>query len=215
MTTSRLTMTNTNQTSARYNQLLNAIDKALSESRNAFSTGDAIEECYGEDASMFQDGGDGTKPHTNNVLASAIDAMVDRVEEKLRGEILEFLERERVQERLARVESIIDELDKSDQEQKQADADDRQSVRDALNNVLLPKDVFPAGIIRYQAYKLMEKELHSLKVEIANVENETQHIDDRIRKHEGQVDQGNQSIRDLRQNLQTSAVIVAEFKSQG
>ena len=110
--------------------------------------------------------------------------------------------------------SIIGELDKSDQEQKLADAGDRQSVRDALNNVLLPKDVFPAGIIKYQAYKLMEKELHSLKVEIASVEDETQHIDDRIRKHERQVDQGNQNIRDFRQNLQTSAGILVEFKSQ-
>ena len=104
-------MATTEQTSTRYNHLVKVIDKALLESRKGFDTEEAIKECYGDDASMFHDGSSHEADNNSvNVLASAIDAMVDRVNEKVKKEMLEFLERERVPERLAKVEAIINQL---------------------------------------------------------------------------------------------------------
>ena len=192
--------------SVRYGKLLKVLNTALLESRRKFNTEEAIKECYGDDASMFDDSGDGSGGQS--VLASAIDAMVDQVNEKVRNGIVGYLEQEGIEKKLASVETIINRLDANDDEQKQADAADRQSARDALASVRLPKDVLPAELMRYQSYKLMENERNALLEEIAKVEEETKVVNERIASHEDVVNQGVRSMQAMGQQIQQSTKIL-------
>ena len=192
--------------SVRYGKLLKVLNTALLESRRKFNTEEAIKECYGDDASMFDDSGDGSGGQS--VLASAIDAMVDQVNEKVRNSIVGYLEQEGIEKKLASVETIINRLDANDDEQKQADAADRQSARDALASVRLPKDVLPAELMRYQSYKLMENERNALLEEIAKVEEETKVVNERIASHEDVVNQGVRSMQAMGQQIQQSTKIL-------
>lgn len=190
--------------SVRYEKLLKVLNTALVESRRKFNTEEAIEECYGDDASMFDDGAGGGQ----SVLATAIDAMVDQVNENVKSNIVAYLEQEEIQEKLASVEAIINRLDANDEAQRQADEEDRQSARSALASVRLPKDVLPSDLIRYQSYKLMEKEREALLEEIAKVEEETKGLNERIAGHEDVVSRGVQSMQATEQQIQQSTQIL-------
>ena len=190
--------------SVRYEKLLKVLNTALVESRRKFNTEEAIEECYGDDASMFDDGAGGGQ----SVLATAIDAMVDQVNENVKSNIVAYLEQEEIQEKLASVEAIINRLDANDEAQRQADEEDRQSARNALASVRLPKDVLPSDLIRYQSYKLMEKEREALLEEIAKVEEETKGLNERIAGHEDVVSRGVQSMQATEQQIQQSTQIL-------
>jgi len=184
------------------------------ESRKQFNTEEAIQECYGEDASMFA-GGEGGEDG-NNVLASAIDAMVDRINDKVKNKMVAFLEQEQVAEQLNRVEAIVKTLDDEDEEQKQMEAEDRQSAREALEVVKLPKNISPEDVIRYESYKLMEKERDALLDEIAKVEQATKRLNERIEDHETSVNQGVTSLQEVEAKLQESASLLQEeSKLQG
>ena len=190
--------------SVRYDKLLKVLNTALVESRRKFNTEDAIKECYGDDASMFDDDAGGGQ----SVLATAIDAMVDQVNDTVKRNIVTYLEQEGIQEKLANIEAIINRLDANDEKQRQADAEDRQSARDALASVRLPKDVLPSELIRYQSYKLMEKERDALLEEIAKVEEETNGLNERIASNEDVVNRGVQSMRAMEQQIQQSTQIL-------
>lgn len=190
--------------SVRYEKLLKVLNTALVESRRKFNTEEAIEECYGDDASMFDDDAGGGQ----SVLATAIDAMVDQVNENVKSNIVAYLEQEEIQEKLASVEAIINRLDANDEAQRQADEEDRQSARNALASVRLPKDVLPNDLIRYRSYKLMEKEREALLEEIAKVEEETKGLNERIAGHEDVVSRGVQSMQATEQQIQQSTQIL-------
>jgi len=174
------------------------------ESRRKFNTEDAIKECHGDDASMFDDDAGGGQ----SVLATAIDAMVDQVNDTVKSNIVTYLEQEGIQEKVENIEAIINRLDANDEKQRQADAEDRQSARDALASVRLPKDVLPSELIRYRSYKLMEKERDALLEEIAKVEEETNGLNERIASNEDVVNRGVQSMRAMEQQIQQSTQIL-------
>jgi len=190
--------------SVRYDKLLKVLNTALMESRRKFNTEDAIKECHGDDASMFDDDAGGGQ----SVLATAIDAMVDQVNDTVKSNIVTYLEQEGIQEKVENIEAIINRLDANDEKQRQADAEDRQSARDALASVRLPKDVLPSELIRYRSYKLMEKERDALLEEIAKVEEETNGLNERIASNEDVVNRGVQSMRAMEQQIQQSTQIL-------
>jgi hypothetical protein len=179
----------------RYECLLTLIDKALGQSRKSFDTAQAVEDCYGEDASMFEpatasrgeskDENDTTNSRRKseigssnvNLLISVIDNMVDRVNERVKEEMVQWLQDHKVGDKLTLIEMIVARLDEEDAEAAQAELDDRHSARLALEAVKLPKGVTPSDILRYHAFQVMEKERDALIHELNKVDVEIQALE--------------------------------------
>ena len=68
--------------------------------------------------------------------------------------------------------------------------------------------------MRYHAYKLMEQERDALIEELAKVEGESSDLDARIRNCETVVKQGARTLQDIGQELQKSAAMLSESKSE-
>lgn len=202
-------------TESLYDHLLGTVDTTLASSRKSFTTEEAIKECYGDDASMFEDFEDGSSDNNNsNFLASAIDAMVDQVNSKVKSDMLEFLQEEKVEDRLNDVEEIINELNNHDRVKKEADEADRKSARNALETARLPKDVQPPDILRYETHRLMTQEKESLLAELSKIEVDVEELDNRIKESGGKVDEGVQALQTAKQNLQKSAGQLEESKNE-
>jgi hypothetical protein len=163
----------------RYEQLLTVIDKALQESRNSFNTEKAIEECYGEDASIF---GSAT-------LQKLMDGVIDRVNTKSKGEMLEFLTTQDVENRLKNIEDLIHLFETQEKESQEQEWSDRESAQQALQKAKLVEGMTPQDIVNYHAYQIIQKERDALEKDIMAVEEES-------RKMEEQIAQAEQAVRE-------------------
>ena len=187
----------------RYNQLLRILDASLSKSREAFNVEEAIKECYGDDASMFEV----ESSSEENFLASAINAVIGTVNETTKKEMLEYLEKEGIEQKLNKIEDIIAKLDRTDAGMKQQDADDRQAAQEALEAAMLPKGVSPSDVMRYHANHLLKEQLASLEKRLAEEEEATKEVQERKRKLESSVRDGDQKLQKVKQTMEKSAAI--------
>jgi hypothetical protein len=158
----------------RYEQLLTGIDKALQESRSSFNTEKAIEECYGEDASIFG----------NATLQKLMDGVIDRVNTKSKGEMLEFLKTQDVGNKLKNIEDLIHLFETQEKEAQEQESSDRESARQALQNAKLLKGMTPQDIVNYHAYQIIQKERNSLEAEIVAVGEESHRMEQQIAEAE-------------------------------
>lgn len=189
-----------------YNHLLETIDLSLVRCRKSFSTEDAIRDCYGNDATMFE------SSDNSNFLVSAIDAMVDQVNGKVKAEMLDYLKEEQIEGRLGQVEGIINELNRHDKGQKEADEQDRHSARAALETARLPKGVQPADVLRHQTHELMMKERESLLAVLSEIEADVEEMNKRIEQSNGDVEEGKRRLHAVQKDLRGSTKILEEAK---
>lgn len=181
--------------SIRYQKLLQVIDKALQESRKSFDTEAAIQECYGDDASIF---GAAT-------LAQLLDSLVDRVNDKAKQDIVDTMEKEQVESKLLHVERIMKKLEKMRDDKQAAESMDIQSASNALEKARLPEGIRPADIVSHRAYTIMKKERDGLAEEIASIEEETKLMREQIAQAESKVKQGLQNVEETGDKLGRTA----------
>ena len=199
----------------RYNQLVLLLDKTLAHSRKSFNMEQAIQECYGHDIQMFDvHASSSEEEDEENVLVSAIHAMMDWVNDKVQKEMLEFFEQEGVEQKLNRIETIIAKLDANDQQQLQAEEDDRQNALLALEAVRLPKNVSPTDVMRYHAYQEKMKHLVALQNQVATEEMTLQKLLERKQKLESILEDGDENLHRVKQTLETSAAAMNDSDMQ-
>ena len=202
---------------ARYQCLLKLIDKALSQSRQSFDVSKAVQECYGEDASIFEDvavaaqegkddGGAENGGHGNsNLLTNAIENMIDTVNDRVKEEIEQFLREHNVCENLTLVDSIIAQLDQQDAEQAQAEKEDRESALRAFEAVKLPKGVSPEDVLSYHKFELRRKERDALVDELAKVEAEIKKLEEQQAATESRTKESMLQMGKVEHELERSA----------
>jgi hypothetical protein len=185
----------TAQSSVRYECFLTLLNKALSESRKSFDTAKAVKDCYGEDASMFDD----------NMLVTVIDGMIDKVNDRVKEEMLQILQEKNVRVTLQNLEGILAQLDEAEKAVKQAEQEDQQSARDALETVRLPKDVTPQNVLSYHAFEVMQKERDDLIEELEKVQAETKELEQQQANAKAVVQERVQKIETVAKELERSA----------
>jgi wobble nucleotide-excising tRNase len=163
----------------RYEQLLTVIDKALQESRTSFNTEKAIEECYGEDASIFG----------NATLQKLMDGVIDRVNTKSKGEMFEFLKTQGVENKLKNIEDLIRLFENQEKESQERELSDRESAQQALQKAKLVEGMTPQDIVNYHAYQIIQKERDSLEAEIVAMEKESHKMEQQIAQAEKAVEE--------------------------
>lgn len=168
---------------------------ALQESRKSFDTSESIQICYGQDASIF---GVAT-------LSKLLDSLVDRVNDKAKQDVLEQLEKDGVKAKLERVEDIIREFERQDNERQESESMDRQSATMALEKAKLPNGISPADIVSHRACTIMKKERDGLLEEISKVEEETRLMEQQIAQAEEKVKQGIAHVEETGAKLERTA----------
>jgi len=194
-------MTSTDPTAAtasrlvRYSKLLKATQKTLDEGKRTFDVEKAIKDCYGEDADMFRE----------DELAHAIDAMIDEANGKIKKRMHQTYDEQRVEETLERVETIIHRLDAEDARRGEAEEQDRDTAKAALEDVRLPADVTPRDVMKYHAYRRMQQERDVLLAELEALEDETKQLEEQTRSSAQRMQQTAEAMQEVGKELETTA----------
>lgn len=181
--------------SIRFQKLLQVIDKALSESRKSFDTAAAIQECFGDDASIFG----------ATTLAKLLDSLVERVNDAAKQRILQTLEKEGVEAKLKHVEDVICAIEKVREQQNQSETLDRQSATNAMKKAKLPDGMHPDDIVSHRAYTIMKEERDGLAQEIAAMEEESKLMQQQIEEAERKIKQGLEKVEETGAKLEQTA----------
>jgi len=183
----------------RFQRLVATIDKSLSESRKAFDTISAVKECYGDDASLFENAG------TENMLGEVMDGMVEGVNERVKEEMMKVFATKNVEEKLRKVENIIIAFDNLEAQEKKQEANDRQSARNALHSTKLPDGVSPSDIVSYHAHTTMKEEQNKLLAEISEIEGEIQQMEEQLEKGNSAIEKQMKNINEVGTELERTA----------
>lgn len=151
-------------TSVRYQRLLECIPKALEKCRQEIDIEHTIRMCYGA--------GDG-----NEVLCTMLEGVLDQFQTAVTKDVTQFLEDEKVQEKLFTLEAVMRKVDHDIAIKRKAATDDKKSALLALKSAKLPDDISPQDMVHYESLqrildekKRVLEEINSMKREVAQLE---------------------------------------------
>lgn len=209
---------NTTNANTRYQRLLSIIAKSLSASREKIAS-DAtatINDSYGDLTSLFtssEDGVDGTS-RLVDLLLGKLDSVHDRFNSdkamtagissstmtsttsstsssSVALQLEEILQKQNIQTTLHKLETAIENVERTEREFEASEKADKYSARDAIqiaksNTRLSPESgkkrrVSPAESIGYQAYKLKMEYQTSLVRELEEMETENTRLEEELK----------------------------------
>lgn len=168
-------MAATTTSCVRYQRLIQVMQKVMTESRSQFDVNKAIQECYGEDASIFEQ--ENNSNSNSNVLLSVMESMLDSVNDSVTDSMLQFLKENQVEAKLTKLEKILKKLEAQDTKKRAADAQDKESARLACEEAKLPEGLEPSDLIAYQAYQKILAEKQAMLDELSGVEQEIEQLE--------------------------------------
>lgn len=176
--------------SFRMQYFLKVLEKALKEVVDSVDTDKAVNECYGQDASIFSGKTsplreDSAEEGTSevNMLSNLIKETIFKINERVKSEIITVLEKEEVNEKLLNLERLLEEFEESEKKHQLMEEKDKKETQEVLDNVLnIPVGLSPLDLIKHHEYKLKLKEKDHLLSEIASLEAETELIEVQIKK---------------------------------
>jgi hypothetical protein len=151
-------------TSIRYQRLLECIPKALEKCRQEIDIENTIRMCYGP--------GDG-----NEVLCSMLEGVLNQFHTAVTMDVTQFLEDEKVHEKLLKLEAVIRKVDRDISMKRKAATDDKKLTLNALKSAKLPDDVSPQDLLQYESYQRIFEEKQRVQGEIEFLKREIEHLD--------------------------------------
>jgi hypothetical protein len=159
--------------SIRYQRLLEVMDKAMACSKSQFDVDKAVNDCYGDDASIFAkgdaNGGD-------NMLQAVLDNLLSSVQDQVTEEMRQHFQELKVEGKLLKLEKIIQKLEQEEIQKRQAEEENKQSAEQVLDDLRLFKGISPTDIVNYQDFQKMKEERDAMVEEIASVEREIEQL---------------------------------------
>ncbi len=174
----------------RKDQLIKIFEKCLLESLKYVDTKRAVEECYGDDISMFST----SKSNDDGIdmLESLVRDILEKINESfLQNELPQILSRESVEFRLGVLDCVIreyldDQLQKEEQEKR-----DIQSARDAVANTqILPQGMNLSHILTHQSYQMKLK----MKDELTGKVEELEGVKEKLLK---EIEESQRDVKDV------------------
>jgi preprotein translocase subunit SecD len=192
--------------SIRYQRLLEVMDKVMTFSKSQFDVDKAVKECYGDDASIFaQSDSNNGSSGSDNMLQAVLDDLLSSAQDQVAEEMRKQLKELNVEDKLLKLEKIIQQLEQEEIQQRQAEDDDKQSARQALEQVRLPKGLSPTDIVNYQAFQTMKKEKDAMLEEIATVEREIEQLNAKKEERSRQMEERMSVMKTAGRELEKSA----------
>lgn len=159
---------------SRYDQLIKIFEKCLSESSKCIDTKLAVEECYGDDLSMFATSSSKSNDDGVQMLENLVRDILDKINESfLQDELPKILSKEKVELKLNILDQVIQEYLREQREKEELEKKDIESARDAVANTkFLPQGMNLGHMLTYQSYQMKLKMKDELNCKVEQLEAE-------------------------------------------
>ena len=139
------------------------------------------------------------------MLVDVMDGMIDKIQRTVKDDLTDYLQEQDVSSRLNKVDSIVAKLVESEAKLARADAEDRDSAKEALDETLLPEGVTLEDVLAFRNYERQKnlrdrllEQLSKVKEEVAELEREQQETQDSVLEY-------NQHLQEVARELERSA----------
>jgi hypothetical protein len=190
---------------SKYSKLLNIISKAIHKSHGAISTPTVIEQCYGEDAAIFETEGDGDE----NLLVGLLDAALEKINEEL-VEKIECIVKEKAEKKLNNLDAAIAHVNDLEQKAKEKEEHDRQSAQDAIRMSKIPQGISLEDIMLYQAYLIQKKARDELLENVKSAQEECEELKRKMVENKESVSEAMKKL-DERGEIVSKAADICSF----
>lgn len=157
--------------SERFQRLLKVQEKALTHSRSQLKVKEILQDCYGDDLSIFAVEGD------SNALFSLFGSMLDGVHDDVLEKMKLELNERNVKELLLKLESITRRLEQKDEKEQKIENWDKSSARNALTSSYIATKAMPGDLVTYATVSSLSHERDLLLQQIAEEETKIADLD--------------------------------------
>mmetsp|Transcript_8289 Transcript_8289/g.10507 ORF Transcript_8289/g.10507 Transcript_8289/m.10507 type:complete len:204 (+) Transcript_8289:82-693(+) len=182
----------------RHKQLVKVIENGLIESSKCIDTHSAVQECYGDDISMFADSNSSSENDGTEMLANLIQGVLEKInDEMMKNQIHDILKREDVETKLSVLDKVIGEFVDRQRLLKEEEERDKKTAEDAMKSVqVLPHGVEVSDIMKFQAYKVKMKIRDKLAAELETAERRQEELQSQMEKEREDVNAMVKKIND-------------------
>jgi hypothetical protein len=159
--------------SERFHRLVKVQEKALVHSRAQLKVKEMLQDCYGDDLSIFAVEGD------INTLFSLFGNMLDGVHDSVLEKMKDELKERKVEELLSKLDNIIRRLEKKDEKEQKIENWDKDSARNAVTSSLFATKGAPGDLVTYATVDSLAKERDLLLQQIADEETKISELEAR------------------------------------
>lgn len=181
----------------RYEHLVKIIEKGLSESSKCIDTKLAIQQCYGDDISMFASSSsdnDGVE-----MLSNLIKNILENINESfLQNELPSILSKNNVQLKLDILDQVILHFISKEREEQERELRDIQSARDAVDDVQEELQMDLSQIMMFYSYQMKKKVRDEL---MADLDREKNKRDNLLQEVERQRDNVKKFVDAVEENI--------------
>lgn len=187
----------TTLSNGRFQRLLQALDKTLSKSRSQFDTEAAVSEYYGEEtAAIFDD---------TSMLRELLDTILEDMHDNVMQQVKTVLNEHNVKRQLDDIDNIFAEVENEKERIRLAEEQDKQSAREALETIKLPKGWHASDVVTLQAYEVLKKEHDTLLEDIGEMEKEIQELEAQGARESSAMEEQLQRMQQFGKQLEETA----------
>jgi|EP00979_Chaetoceros_neogracilis_P004525 transcription termination factor NusB len=191
---------------SKYSKLLLIISKAIKKSHSAISTPIVIEKCYGEDAAIFETGGDGDDDGCDNLLVGLLDTVLEKIDEELMEQI-ETIVKDKAESKLNNLDAAITNVNGLEQKAKEKEEHDRQSAQDAIRMSKIPQGIGIEDIMLYQAYFIQKKARDELLESVKSAQKECAELKEKLTEKEEHINKAVDTLNQRGESMSKAANI--------
>ena len=194
------------QTSVRYQRLLECIPIALEKCHDKIDVEHAIQMCYGSSNNNH----DSTTNRSDNEIFCTMlrdNILQQQFHTEVINDVVEFLQKQNVQEKLFQLETIIRKVDADISAKEREDRNDKASTMMALQKANSNEASFsPKDILQYQSYQNLLKKKEMVQLDIEQMENTVQKLQDQLRQQQHSFSETNtRNVQTIQIELEQSA----------
>jgi len=157
---------------SRHAKFLDVVSKAIRKSHEAISIATIIEQCYGEDAAIFETEGE----EHENLLVGLLDAALEKIDQELLRHIEHVVKEYGVDKKLICLDTVIAKVEDMEKKAQEAEEHDRQSTQDAIRMSKIPDGISIDDVMLYQAYLIHKSARDELRESLAKAKTECEEI---------------------------------------
>jgi hypothetical protein len=161
---------------SRNSKFHDIISKAIRKSHEAISIPEIIQQCYGEDASIFETEGD----ENDNLLVGLLDAALDKIDQELMGHVESVIGAQGADEKLNCLDEAISKVEEMEVKAQEMEEYDRQSAQDAIRLSRIPEGISIEDVMLYQAYLIHKDAREELKKSVVKYKEECQELEEKV-----------------------------------
>lgn len=185
---------------SKYTKFVSILNKAIEKSHSVISTADIIEQCYGEDATMFE-----TDDQENgNMLVGLLNDALDRIDEEIMQK-MKTLAQDQAKGKLNCFDQAIAHVDKEEENALHEEELDHQSAQDAIREAKLPEGVTIEDVLQYQAYLIQQAARDELMQKIQRNSEECEEMKKQLEEKKKSLSTQIETLDTKNQNLNDAA----------